>query len=371
MAEQALVSVHDYNPLALMPRNAAEAKVLATELASSSLIPTHLQKKPGDCLMIVMQAHRWQMDPFVVAQCTSLVHGKMCYEGKLVAAALTTMNAIEGRLSYDIRKLDGGDMEITVTGTPRGGKEQSITGTVLGWRTYEYKKNQQGQRTNEKQPNNWDKDPTSMLVYRGTRQWARLFAPEALLGVYTPDELDDAPATVEATVISTTVPQKAAAKEVIEDAVVTEPKKATPTTAAKPAAQQQSPASQQQPSSPPPQEQPTTPAENLDQAAATSGEDLPFGDPAETQQQPSTASDYPAGMRPGPNGPGSPATPREAADTGDAGIALSDTQMRIVKSRQQVVNVSDADLAAKFPSIGKGNINKVLEWLESKRQKTA
>src|SRR5690606_25367911 len=40
-----------------------------------------------------------------------------------------------------------------------------------------------------------------MLVYRGTRQWARRYAPEALLGVYTPDELEDAPRDTRATVI--------------------------------------------------------------------------------------------------------------------------------------------------------------------------
>lgn len=367
MPEQAMTVHSDYNPLALMPKNSGEAMALAKSLSESSIIPEHLQKKPADCLMIVMQAHRWQMDPFIVAQCTSLVHRKLCYEGKLVAAALTSMNAIEGRLSYDIIDLPNGDKQITVTGTPRGGKEQKITGTVSGWRTYEYKKDQNGRRTSEKVPNNWDKDPTSMLVYRGTRQWARLFAPEALLGVYTPDEMDEQePITVSAT-LSTAVPQTAAAKKPeapIEDAVVTEPKKAEPA-AAKPAAAQQSPASQQQPSSPPPQQEqanqsvPQTATAQVAAQADTSGDNLPFGDPNETPQHtpPATFAPSAAGadMRPGP--------------TPESGPALSETQMRILGSRQAAVNVSDADLKAKFPAIGRTNINDALAWLESKRPK--
>jgi hypothetical protein len=342
MTEQAL-AIMDYNPLALMPKNAAEAKDLARIMADSDLIPLHLKKKPGDCMMIVMQSHRWQMDPFVVAQCTSVVHGKMCYEGKLVAAALTTMNAIEGRLSYDIVDLANGDKQITITGTPRGGKEQKLTGTVSGWRT----------------PNkSWDNDPVSMLVYRGTRQWARLFAPEAILGVYTPDEFD-APELVTATVVvpSTEVPQvKKAAPQIVDAEVIP----ATPTTApqAAAAAPAASPASPPPPSSPPPQQAAPAPQPQAATAPTSSGNDLPFGDPNEPQVQP------------GPNGPDDPRWQqnRAAASTAPTGDPLSETQMRIIKSRQGVVGVTDDDLKASFPKIGKGNINDVLAWLESKRK---
>ena len=60
-------------------------------------------------------------------------------------------------------------------------------------------------RTRGDKPNNWDKDPHSMLVYRGTRQWARLWAPEVMAGVYTPDELEDV-REVDAVVVSTETP---------------------------------------------------------------------------------------------------------------------------------------------------------------------
>lgn len=170
---------------ALVPRNIGEAMQLADIMAKANLIPEHLRGKPGDCLLVVMQAQRWGMDALSVAMHTSVVHGKLCYEGKLVAAALYSLGAIDGRLDYEI-KGSGQSATITVTATPRGGKgPQSVSGSVKDWRTFGKDKN--GNRID----NAWDKMPEDMLVYRGTRQWARRYAPEALLGVYTPDEIAD------------------------------------------------------------------------------------------------------------------------------------------------------------------------------------
>lgn len=175
---------------ALVPTSIHEAIQLSEIMAKANLVPDHLRGKPGDCLLIVMQAQRWGMDAVSVAQCTSVVHGRLCYEGKLVAAALYAMGAVEGRLEYEIQGT-GQAATIIVTGTPRGGNgPQTVRGTVKDWRTYT--KNKDGKQVE----NAWDKIPEDMLVYRGTRQWARRYAPEALLGVYTPDEVDDHTADV-------------------------------------------------------------------------------------------------------------------------------------------------------------------------------
>lgn len=174
---------------ALVPRTITDALELASVMSKASLIPAHLSGKPGDCLLVIMQAQRWGMDAVSVAQCTSVVHGKLCYEGKLVAAALYATGAIDGRLRYEFTGTGAG-RTVTVTGRPRGSSvEQSVIGTVLDWQT-----------SND----NWKKQPDDMLVYRGTRQWARRYAPEALLGVYTPDEIEEAPPAAGVTV--TTIP---------------------------------------------------------------------------------------------------------------------------------------------------------------------
>lgn len=162
----------------IAPTNIQEGLELAKMMATAKLLPDHLQKDPGSCLLVLEQASRWGMSPFAVAQCTSVVHGKLCFEGKLVAAALASMRAIEGRLEYVITG-KGLDMQVVVTGTPRGAKKPcSVTGTVRQWQT-----------TGANSP--WGKQPEDQLIYRGTRQWARRYAPEAMLGVYTTDEVED------------------------------------------------------------------------------------------------------------------------------------------------------------------------------------
>lgn len=178
---------------ALVPRNIGEALELANVMSAANLMPEHLRNKPGDCLLIVMQAQRWGMDAVSVAQCTSVVRGKLCYEGKLVAAALYAMGAIDGRLRYEFAGT-GEARRVKVIGKPRGtGVEQTVEGTVADWKT---------------DNGNWKKSPDDMLVYRGTRQWARRYAPEALLGVYTPDEIESD--VIDAAVTVVTQPERQA-----------------------------------------------------------------------------------------------------------------------------------------------------------------
>lgn len=180
---------------ALIPSTVQEALELASTLAKATFVPDHLRNKPGDCLLVVMQAQRWGLDAVSVAQCTSVVHGKLCYEGKLIAAVLYAMGAIEGRLDYEI-KGEGQKASIVVTGTPRGGRPQSVRGSVSKWRTYT--KDKHGRRID----NAWDTMPEDMLVYRGTRQWARRHTPDALLGVYTPDEMEGVTPPLRARVVT-------------------------------------------------------------------------------------------------------------------------------------------------------------------------
>ena len=181
---------------------------LSEIMAKCATLPKHLQGKPSDCFRIVVQAGKWGMDPFAVAECTSVVHGKLCYEGKLVNAVLHSMGAIEGRLEYEIEG-KGEGASITVIGTPKGSKKAvSLGGTVKQWRT---------------RSSAWDTDPESMLVYRGTRQWARLYAPEALLGVYTPDEIRPfEPVETQAEVVASEPAEQREIPQVEPDSVIEE-----------------------------------------------------------------------------------------------------------------------------------------------------
>ena len=163
---------------ALVPTDANGAMQLANIMATGKLVPAHLQKSPGDCLMVIEQAMRWGMSPFAVAQCTSVIQGKLMFEGKLVAAALQSSGILSGRLDYKF-KGEGANREIEVSATMKGDTEpRTITLRLADAKTSN---------------GMWVKQPDQQLVYAGTRVWGRRWAPEVMLGVYSPEEMEVPP----------------------------------------------------------------------------------------------------------------------------------------------------------------------------------
>lgn len=166
---------------------------IASVMARSSMVPDALcmtgpkEKRVrleddeiiANCFLVVNQAVRWGMDPFGVAQCVAVVHGKLCYEGKLVAAVLETKLGV--RLSYQFNEAQGENLGVTVSGLlPGEVAERTVDGTVATWRTT-------GSNSPWTAAGNWKRQ----LRYRGAREWARAHAPAVMLGVYSDDELDD------------------------------------------------------------------------------------------------------------------------------------------------------------------------------------
>src|ERR1035437_9078031 len=84
----------------LIPTNIDQAMRLADLMMRGKMIPQHLQGSPGDCLMVIEQAMRWGMSPFAVAQCTSVIQGRLMFEGKLVAAAVQSSGILASRFQY-------------------------------------------------------------------------------------------------------------------------------------------------------------------------------------------------------------------------------------------------------------------------------
>jgi hypothetical protein len=160
---------------ALMPTTMEGAVKLADMMARGKLMPQHLHNSPGDCLMVVEQAMRWGMSPFAVAQCTSVVKGKLMFEGKLVAAALHTSGALATRLDYTYSG-EGLDRAVRVSALLVGEKAPRYVDVRLA----------DARTTNEM----WTKQPDQQLAYFGSRVWARRYAPEVMLGVYAPDDIE-------------------------------------------------------------------------------------------------------------------------------------------------------------------------------------
>lgn len=157
-----------------------QAMAFAEMVAKSSLLPAHFRGNPANCLRLVLIASRWQMDPFMVAEKTSVINEKLMYEGQLVAAVVNSRGNLTRKLTYDFTGT-GPSLKLTVTGTIHG--EDTPRTLEL-----EYNKACQINKNGQMKIN-----PEQQMCYIGARLWTRRHTPELLLGVYTPDEMDEPP----------------------------------------------------------------------------------------------------------------------------------------------------------------------------------
>lgn len=158
------------------------AEVMVTGKAT---VPQHLRGNVGDCMAVTMQAAQWGMNPFAVAQKTHLVNGTLGYEAQLVNAVISSSRAIKGRFKYEY----GGDWE------NQGKKDAWVrVGAVLAdeeeitWGEPLYV-----HLVTTRNSPLWKTNPKQQAAYLAVKYWARLYCPDVILGVYTPDELHDVP----------------------------------------------------------------------------------------------------------------------------------------------------------------------------------
>jgi len=153
--------------------------VFADLMASAAVtVPQHLRGKKADCLAITMQAARWNMDPFAVAQKTHLVNGALGYEAQLILAVLQSTGAIEGAPFYEYQG-KALDLECRVGMILAGETEPRWTQWVRN-----------GDIKIRNSPL-WQTNPAQQLGYLQVKYWARQYAPGAILGIRTKDELED------------------------------------------------------------------------------------------------------------------------------------------------------------------------------------
>jgi hypothetical protein len=185
------------------------ANLMAT---ARSTVPQHFQGKPGDCLAVVMQATTWGMNPFAVAQKTHLINGVLGYEAQLVASVINSSSLLADRFNFEwfgpwekivgkfkmveskTKKDDNGNPKKFMMPDWNTNDEQG-----LGVRVWATIKGETEPRmlellmTQARTRNStlWTEDPKQQLAYLAQKRWARLYAPDVILGVYTPDEVQE------------------------------------------------------------------------------------------------------------------------------------------------------------------------------------
>ena len=158
----------------------AELMQFAHMMASANIgVPKHLRDQPGACLAVIMQAERWGLDPFQVANKSYFVNDRIAFEAQLIAAVINTQAPLLGRLHIE-HTGQGSGRRAVITGTFRSDPTPKVLTTPA--------------MDDIKTKNSplWGSDPDQQLGYYGVRAWARRFCPEVILGIYDPEELAEA-----------------------------------------------------------------------------------------------------------------------------------------------------------------------------------
>ncbi|MBD8129055.1 recombinase RecT [Pantoea agglomerans] len=186
----------------LFDRMMIVSKVMAN---SGVIVPAHFRGKPDACMAVVMQAARWGIDPFIVAQKTHIVGDALGYEAQLVNTVINRMAPTKDRLHYDwfgpwekvigkfVEKTSAKGSKYIAPGwslADENGVGVKIWATLKGEtepRVLELLLSQAQVRNSTL----WASDPRQQLAYLGIKRWTRLYCPDVLAGVYTSDELGE------------------------------------------------------------------------------------------------------------------------------------------------------------------------------------
>jgi hypothetical protein len=163
----------------LMPRNFGEVVAFSELMARAQLaIPKHMRDNPGACMAVTMQALRWEMDPFSVANKSYFVNDRLAYEAQLVHAVISARAPIRGRLKVEYTG-EGPSRRCKVWARLRDEDE------VVDYESPPFAS------INPKNSPLWKNDPDQQLFYFASRSFARRHFPDVIMGVLTRDEIED------------------------------------------------------------------------------------------------------------------------------------------------------------------------------------
>lgn len=159
--------------------NMAEVMEFAKLMAiSHQAVPPHCRDNPGVCLGVTIQAVEWRMSPFAVANKSYIVNDRLSYESQLIHAVIEQRAPIKGRLRHSYSG-EGAKRKCRVWAIDRE------SGEDLSYESPEFA------AITPKNSPLWKSKPDLQLYYNTSRDWARVYYPDVILGVYSNDELID------------------------------------------------------------------------------------------------------------------------------------------------------------------------------------
>ena len=188
--QQSLAAVTDQNDIAVPTGNVWQDRAafdqmarVAGMLAKSTIVPASYQGNPQDCFIAVEMAARMNISPVFIMQNLYVVKGKPSWAGQ---ACMAMINAC-GKFK-NVRHVYTGEKGTDNRGCHVVAERVSNGETVEGTEITIAMAKAEGWTSNPK----WRNMPEQMLAYRAASFFARVFCPEALMGLQTVEEVQDA-----------------------------------------------------------------------------------------------------------------------------------------------------------------------------------
>ena len=154
----------------------------AQMLSQTSIVPQSYQGKPQDCFVAIEMATRMSVSPMVVMQNMYIVKGKPSWAGQACTMLINSCGKFR-----DVKHVYTGDKGtenrgcyVTATRISDGERIDGVEVTINMAKA-------EGWTSNPK----WRNMPELMLAYRASAFFARVYCPEALMGVQTSEEIYD------------------------------------------------------------------------------------------------------------------------------------------------------------------------------------
>ena len=158
----------------------------ADMLSKTSIIPQSYQGKPQDCFVAIEMANRMGVSPMVVMQNMYVVKGKPSWAGQACTMLINSCGKFK-----DVKHVYTGEKGkpnrgcyVTATRISDGSQVDGVEVTMQMAQS-------EGWTSNSK----WRNMPELMLAYRASAFFARVYCPEAMMGVQTAEEVYDADST--------------------------------------------------------------------------------------------------------------------------------------------------------------------------------
>src|SRR6186997_1701556 len=175
----------------LQVQTADDLEKVALRLARGMVaVPIHCRDQPGVVYALCLQALEWGMPIMSVINKSYVPRNgdRIGFESQLIHAVIEKNAPIKSRLRYEIIG-EGDERRCKVWATFHGeATPHEYTSDTLA-------KMHPGHVTKDagkfvKGSPLWDSNPEVQMFYSASRQWARLFCPDVLLGAYTPEEME-------------------------------------------------------------------------------------------------------------------------------------------------------------------------------------